>query len=579
VSEEEITRGRTRVVLVGILGLAVFQAGSTWFPSGSLGHYLWVDLGWVVGDAIAAYFCFAAARAMKTRSLRMAWTCISIAMALWTLGASSWAWDELVLGRVAPFPSATDLFGWGGAGFALAGVFFYRVEKVSAAVTLRQLADLGLLASSLIGLAIELLHPEVMASERPVSHIVAALFTPSMALLCVCYGLLALWQRALGKRRKVLVLVLLGLATLAVVAASYIAAVVGGKYGVGHWTDSLWLVAMLLVAWAAHEELWLVGDESPREARETRLDAYVPAVSAAIWLFVVVRFGSVHAEELKVVRGVVSAIVLGLMMLRVWANHRISLELQQRVAAEEARRWRLEAQLVRAHKLEALGTLAGGVAHDFNNALAAATVTLHGARRKIARGADPSNDLLEAERVLRRATGLTERLLGLAHQRSVRRKTVDVGDMVGQVAGLLSRVLPPGVRVSQEIAADLPLIQVDPTGLEHALLNLGLNARDALRERGGTITLRAVPGPREGELIVEVSDDGPGIPADVLPHVFEAFFTTKPEGEGSGLGLAMVQAFVAANNGAIDVASAPGDGACFRLSFTPDGDEAARSRN
>jgi hypothetical protein len=189
---DDIGRKRTRVVLLGILGLAVFQVGITWFPAGSLGQYLWIDLGWVIGDAIAAYYCFAAARAMKLRSLRRAWTCIAIAMALWTLGAASWAWDELVLGRIAPFPSATDLFAWAGAGFALAGVFFYRVEKVTAAMTLRQLADLGLLASSLLGLAIELLYPEVVVSDRPVAHIVAALFTPSMALLCVCFGLLSL---------------------------------------------------------------------------------------------------------------------------------------------------------------------------------------------------------------------------------------------------------------------------------------------------------------------------------------------------------------------------------------------------
>jgi signal transduction histidine kinase len=155
----------------------------------------------------------------------------------------------------------------------------------------------------------------------------------------------------------------------------------------------------------------------------------------------------------------------------------------------------------------------------------------------------------------------------MAKNRGHRRRSVDVGAIVEQVAGLLARVLPPGMIVTREVTPCLPPITVDPVGLEHALINLGLNARDALRDGGGhTITLVARLGDDPSRVVVEVADDGPGIAPDVLPRLFEPFFTTKPDGMGTGLGLAMVDAFAGANGVAIAVESRLGAGARFRLS-------------
>jgi two-component system cell cycle sensor histidine kinase/response regulator CckA len=288
---------------------------------------------------------------------------------------------------------------------------------------------------------------------------------------------------------------------------------------------------------------------------------------AAAWMSAVIVLAADHGNALMPLRVSVLAILVVSMVVRVWANNRLAIELRRRVADEEARRWRLEAQLMRAQKLEALGTLAGSIAHDVNNVLAATSASLCLARRALKRGADPSEELAETERVIQRASGLTDRLLGLANNRGQRRRPVDVGTIVEQVAGLLGKVMPPGMVVNREIAAGLPPITVDPVGLEHALLNLGLNARDALRDGGGhAITLVARLGDDASQVVVEVADDGPGIAPEILPRLFEPFFTTKPDGMGTGLGLATVDAFAGANGITLAVESRPGAGACFRLS-------------
>jgi C4-dicarboxylate-specific signal transduction histidine kinase len=488
-------------------------------------------------------------------------------MAIWTLAAAIWAWNELVRAHYTPFPSLTDYLGWAGGIAMLAGVFAYRLEGVSVAMTLRQLADLGLMAAAMVGLAVELLYPSLAATTAPAHHIAAALATPALGVVIVGFGLVCISLRRLGARRRVLGLVLLGMATLSVVTVLYTNALLGGTYRAGAWIDVIWVAGMLLVGWAAYEERWVGADERADEDPPARWVVQVPIVTAAAWMTAVVLLAPSHGDALLPVRAASLVTISVAMIVRVWANNRLAIELRRRVADEEGRRWRLEAQLMRAQKLEALGTLAGTIAHDVNNVLAATGASLHLARRKLKRGEDACEELAEAERVIQRSAGVTDRLLGLANNRSQRRRSVDVGPVVEQVAGLLGKVMPAGMTVSREITPGLPPITVDPVGLEHALINLGLNARDALREGGGrTITLVARLGDDPTQVVLEVADDGPGIAPDILPRLFEPFFTTKPDGMGSGLGLAMVDAFAGANGVAVTVESRLGAGARFRLS-------------
>jgi C4-dicarboxylate-specific signal transduction histidine kinase len=558
---------RRHVVLGGLAAMALFCAGSQCFPMGSAARHAWVDIGWIIADAIGAIACLGASRRATRPSLRFAWRAFTLGMAIWTLAAAIWAWNELVRAHYTPFPSLTDYLGWAGGIAMLAGVFAYRLEGVSVAMTLRQLADLGLMAAAMVGLAVELLYPSLAATTAPAHHIAAALATPALGVVIVGFGLVCISLRRLGARRRVLGLVLLGMATLSVVTVLYTNALLGGTYRAGAWIDVIWVAGMLLVGWAAYEERWVGADERADEDPPARWVVQVPIVTAAAWMTAVVLLAPSHGDALLPVRAASLVTISVAMIVRVWANNRLAIELRRRVADEEGRRWRLEAQLMRAQKLEALGTLAGTIAHDVNNVLAATGASLHLARRKLKRGEDACEELAEAERVIQRSAGVTDRLLGLANNRSQRRRSVDVGPVVEQVAGLLGKVMPAGMTVSREITPGLPPITVDPVGLEHALINLGLNARDALREGGGrTITLVARLGDDPTQVVLEVADDGPGIAPDILPRLFEPFFTTKPDGMGTGLGLAMVDAFAGANGVAVTVESRLGAGARFRLS-------------
>jgi signal transduction histidine kinase len=567
VTQGQLATHRRHVIAAGLAAIALFFVVSQQLPYASFARHAWVDIGWVIADAIGALACFAASRRATRPALRFAWRAFTLGMALWTLAAAIWAWNELVLAHYTPFPSLTDYLGWVGGIAMLVGVFAYRIDDVSVAMTLRQLADLGLMAASMIGLVVELLYPYVAATSAPAHHVAAALATPALGLIVLGFGILCISLRRLGARRRVLGLVLLGVAALTIVTVLYTSALLGGTYRAGAWMDAIWVAGMLLVGWAALEERWLGADARADEDPPARWMVQVPIVMAAAWMTAVVVLAPAHGDTLLPVRAGSLLINVVSMIVRVWANNRLAIELRRRVADEESRRWRLEAQLMRAQKLEALGTLAGSIAHDVNNVLAATGASLHLARRRLKRGEDATEELAEAERVIERAAGVTDRLLGLANNRGQRRRAVDVAQVVEQVAGLLGKVMPPGMSVTREVTPGLPPITVDPIGLEHALLNLGLNARDALRDGGGhTITLVARLGDDPTQVVLEVADDGPGIPADVLPRLFEPFFTTKPDGMGTGLGLAMVDAFAGANGVAVAVESQPGAGARFRLS-------------
>ncbi len=564
-SDGAVARRGGRIVLGGAAAIALFFVGSQLL--GGKSRAVWVDVGWIVVDGAVALACVAARRAVTDRWLRRAWTLFATGAALWTLSSAVWAWNEVVVERAISFPSLSNYLGWAGGGFLLAGVFCYRQGNVSTAWTLRQVADLGLIAGSLVGFAVEALYPRVIATGASVELVVAGMVTPALGGLSLINGLLGMPHRSLGERRLVLGKILIGISVLAGVGTLYIYYLLGGTIRVGPWIDTAGIAGMLLIGWAALDDRGHVHDEAAADGRYNPPGGQVPVALAAAWMAVVITVGASSAVALWPLRTVVVSLLTASVMLRVWTNQRLAVELQQRVAEEERRRWQLETQLVKAQKLEALGTVAGGVAHDFNNVLAAANATLYLARRKLASGGDAGPDLAEAERIMQRAAGLTERLLGLANNRGQRRRAIDVGAIVDQVAGMLGKVMPPGLHLAVDVTPGLPHIVTDPIGLEHALLNLGLNARDALRDHGGsgTITLIARRGTAEGEVVVEVADDGPGISPDVLPRLFEPFFTTKPDGQGTGLGLAMVKTFADANGISLSVDSQLGAGARFRL--------------
>ena len=233
----------------------------------------------------------------------------------------------------------------------------------------------------------------------------------------------------------------------------------------------------------------------------------------------------------------------------------------------------LEEQLRRAQRMEALGLLAGGVAHDFNNLLTAISGYTELALAHVDDPARCSDDLAEVSAAADRAAGLTRQLLAFGRRQVLEHDVVDLNAIVEETRQLLARLIGEDIRVVTALEPDLGVVHADAGQLVQVLVNLAVNARDAMPD-GGTLTLatanesvaaddREVP---PGEYVaLSVSDTGNGIDAATLEHLFEPFFTTKPVGEGTGLGLAMVYGIVEQTSGHVFVRSRPGHGAEFRI--------------
>lgn len=241
----------------------------------------------------------------------------------------------------------------------------------------------------------------------------------------------------------------------------------------------------------------------------------------------------------------------------------------------------VELQLSQSQKMQAIGQLAGGVAHDFNNLLTAILMQLDVLASRHPVG-DPSYEgLNEIKQTSMRAADLVRKLLAFSRKQTVQREILDVGEMVSESEVLLRRLLYEDVKLVTDYGRNLPHVRADRSQLDTAVMNLVVNARDAIRSHGGGVirirTARVTqeearalgyPTAQGDQALVEVSDDGPGIAPEVMDKIFDPFFTTKAVGEGTGLGLATVYGIVKQSDGWIAVASKPGEGAAFRI-FLP----------
>ena len=250
----------------------------------------------------------------------------------------------------------------------------------------------------------------------------------------------------------------------------------------------------------------------------------------------------------------------------------------------------MELQLSQAQKMQAVGQLAGGVAHDFNNLLTAIQLQLSGLLERHPVG-DPSYEgLNEIRQTAIRAADLVRKLLAFSRKSTVRRERLDLGELVGEFAVLLRRLLREDVRLETDYGRDLPVVLADKSQLETAVMNLAVNARDAMRgvvEPGaGVVTIRTArltadearllgwsAAPTSAVALIEVCDSGPGVPPELLDKIFEPFFTTKAVNEGTGMGLATVYGIVEQAGGHINVSNAAEGGAVFRI-FLPEAAEA-----
>jgi two-component system, cell cycle sensor histidine kinase and response regulator CckA len=237
----------------------------------------------------------------------------------------------------------------------------------------------------------------------------------------------------------------------------------------------------------------------------------------------------------------------------------------------------VEEQLRQSQKMEAVGQLAGGVAHDFNNLL---TVII-GYSGMMLDDASTSEETREAAKQIylagQRAGSLTRQLLFFSRKRPIERALMDLNTTVEEVAAMLKRLIGAHIDLQLKLAGDLPRIEADASMMEQVLINLSVNARDAMPEGGkltiGTVTrelretdLRGNPDARPGRFVcLRVEDTGSGIPPEIMPRIFEPFFTTKEVGKGTGLGLATIFGIVKQHHGWVEVESQVGKGTSFSI--------------
>ncbi len=252
------------------------------------------------------------------------------------------------------------------------------------------------------------------------------------------------------------------------------------------------------------------------------------------------------------------------------ANEVLTDEISQRERVERALR-ESEAQLRQSQKLEAVGTLAGGIAHDFNNMLTVISGFTQFAMSRLGKDHPVNSDLKQVSDAAKSAASLTHQLLAFSRKQVMQPRALDLDTAVESMEGMLRRLI--GAQITLEVSHDEEpaRVKADPGQIEQVLLNLAVNARDAMPD-GGSLHIHT--GSRTSptgakQVILSVRDTGTGMPADVRDRIFEPFFTTKEVGKGTGLGLSTVYGIVVQSGGTIEVNSEPGIGTTFTVVLSP----------
>jgi len=259
-------------------------------------------------------------------------------------------------------------------------------------------------------------------------------------------------------------------------------------------------------------------------------------------------------------------------------NEELINEIADRKRAEEEKET-LQVQLIQAQKMEAIGTLAGGIAHDFSNCLQAISSYVELTKFEKARDSQVLNYLSKILNIINNANNLTKQLLTVSRKIKSKLKPTNLNDQILQVQTLLERTIPKMIKVELDLEKDLKIIHADSGQIEQVLLNLALNASHAMPDEGKITIKTRNFGPAENihatnwgtdrkeSVLLNIADTGHGIEKQVQDRMYEPFFTTKAPGLGTGLGLSMVYGIIKNHHGHIECESEPGAGTCFSIYF------------
>ena len=551
--------------------------------SPELSQQVWTDIHGVARSSLAALGLGAAAivTGRGWRAPATGWLLLSLAMVLWSVGSSCELYASLLShGQRNPW---SDLFYVLVYPFFLAGVLFLPRENRRSGDRLRLAIDLGVAAIAAVVVQMLVIVMPTLASPNATNQpltLLVSLAYPSGDVLVLCATMILVATGRVSGMTTPSWLLAGGAGLLVVTDTIFGHQLLTNSYQGGNYLGILWTASLVLIGLAGVRAATTpsVPVSEMSTGRFFQRPEFGSLLLSSIcfmtaWL-VVSSNGSGPGHDFVSV-AVLAIIILTVIRqsLALMDNRRLNLQLVQanlaldeRVRTRTAELLAAQDQMRQGQKMEAIGRLAGGVAHDFNNLL---TVILGNADLALRQ-----TQLDEATRTKftvirgagRRAAELTRQLLTFSRRAPVQPVPLDLAAVVMEVGEMMERLLPAGIRLTVTAALGGAIVRADPGQLVQVVLNLAINARDAMPQ-GGHLTLSTTLSPDHQHVELCVTDTGTGMDEVTRQRVFEPFFTTKAHGSGTGLGLATVHAIVTQSGGEIAIESAVGRGTTFHITF------------
>ncbi len=589
-----------RAATLALLALALVVCVAPLFPlRDSSWAVWWANSSWIFAGLATAWKCLAVTRRAKDHE-RKAWLCIGLAFVGYGAANVIWTVYELILGISIPVPSPADVGYFLSPLLLMAGIWLYRTGTPTIGATLIQLGNLGIIVAAIF-LGNLILFYEIFAASNLFGKggiLFSYVIISTSVFLFVVFNVAFCLQ---GRRRLVMIPLLFAVGAFALMDYWSAFAMISDAYSSSCIANSGYLLAYAFGYWAAFEQDQLQGvtdrDPSPPglERRARQLETLLPPVATATVLLAVLAYRENLSADLLPYAAAGLVLFVVSLALRDWWTHRVEVQLREQAEESEARlqesearlleknqelaeanrelldemqeRMRVQEELRHSQKMEALGHLTGGVAHDFNNLLAVILGNLELLEQQLGSDSQQSALASEATGAAERGAALTQRLLAFSRKQQLTSRPLDVRALLEEMRSMLESTLSEAIRLEIRAPQDLWLCMADSAQLENAILNLVINARDALGA-GGRITIEvsnlsldeagaarhsdAQPG---SYVAISVRDSGAGIPTEIQPKVFDPFFTTKEVGAGSGLGLSMVYGFARQSGGFVSLES------------------------
>ncbi len=576
---------------------------------------VWSDGCMLLIVATTALKCFATARRLQGQE-KTAWLFISVAYLFYALAHTTWSIYGLILGDLNPIATTADLGYLIAPLLLMAGIWIYRTGTPTLSTSIVELGNTAILLATIYLANTIIFQHQLAPLVSPIEvEILIAYSTVAMAAFVFALFNICFYMR--GSRRFVMMPLLLALGSLASTDFFTILDFATARFTSASIANIGYFTTFALGYWAAFEQDCL--EQNP--TREQDLQGFDEAARRWETLLLplammgLMAVAATHRANLTpdIVPHAAGALLLftAAIAMRDWWSQRIAAQLRDKMrkatesledserrllakneeleaanrelSKEMFARLQVQEELRHAQKMEAIGQLTGGVAHDFNNLLAVIVANLDLLEQSLDAASPQEIYTQEATAAAHRGAALTERLLAFSRKQALDPRPTGVNVLLKSMKGLLERTLGETIQLRFELSADIATCMVDRAQLENAILNLVLNARDAMHSRGSitieasNVTLDArdaaeLPDATAGDYVsIAVRDTGMGMSAQVKQRVFEPFFTTKELGAGSGLGLSMVYGFAKQSEGHVSIESEVGSGTEVRL-FIPQTD-------